>query len=88
MAWGTIRKATDDDRARISAAAEKFCARHQIGIPQDWSAEAAIAFECYGGAGHPGNPELRRYWKRVIKRILGNGADGIAYGYVGYVVPE
>lgn len=94
MAWATIRKATEEDVARLNERAEAFIARHELprlGIltPTD-AAEAAIDHLISGyGVSHEEQAEgrrLRRLWLGIVRRALKESrADGIAHGYVGYV---
>lgn len=88
MAWSIIRKATQEDMDKLENRAEAFCKRHSIEREDEWetwqdAAEGELdyfesaGFEC---AGH-----MRRLWKRIVGRALGNpAAEGVAYGHVGY----
>lgn len=86
-AWATIRKATNDDDQKLSAAAVRFIARH--GLTQLDDQRPVQAVECgidQDAESYPGEfSRLRKLWRAVIKRALGHTwAEGIAYGYVGY----
>lgn len=82
MAWRRIRQATAEDRASLTAAAERFAQRH--GIPrglytpvftvEDWASR---------------DKRLRRSWLGVVSRTLTPSfAEGIRDGWVGYEVIE
>jgi hypothetical protein len=88
MSWSTIRRASENDTTRLTAAAERFCARHDIDY-HDCTAEFAIdcALDIGGSPSYEHLNRARRLaplWRRIIRRTLGNGAEGIAYGYVGF----
>lgn len=86
MAWGTIRKPTDQDEQRLDAARERFIARHGAapenliyGRDGDW----------IDGWRRPlDRDEIVRYrklWHAAAHRALRHKwATGIAHGYVGY----
>lgn len=76
MAFSTVRKATDADLAAVAAAAEKFCTRHGIDAT-GMTAESAI------NCTIETDPRLRRLWRQIMRRALGDAAYEIAYGYVG-----
>ncbi len=90
MAWGTIRKATAEDEAKLQAVYDRFTKTHNV------IAENVLFVEDDGSVGHGSclrdedgceiGPcwalTLRRYLRRNIKRAI--GGEGIAYGYVGY----
>ncbi len=85
MAWSTLRRATEDEEAAMTAAARRFCKRHGIDTSGELSLELTI--ECHISGLYPEDqPRMRRLWKRIVQRTLGNGAEGIAYGYVGFHV--
>lgn len=98
MAWGTLRQATDDDVQRLTSAAQRFCVRHGIDQPGNVPVngfEFVNAIEdLVANMTDPSQQEwtcregayLGRLWRRCVRRALGPGADGIAYGYVGYSV--
>ena len=90
MAWATLRKATETDICSLRAAAKRFCDRHALDCEESESPEFVI--DC---ALNPGNcgyvhedlaKRLKPLWARIVRRILGKGAEGIAYGHVGYHV--
>lgn len=80
MAWSTIRRASESEIQAVEAAAKRFCSRHGIdrdlGDGDEMAAKVALDCEC------DDRPELRRLWRRILKRLTGS-SDGIAYGYVG-----
>lgn len=80
MAWSTIRKATSDDKRRLSDAAKRFCERHNIREPFDDDFVMAVEYETAD------NPRLAGLWRKAVRRALRCQADGIAYGYVGFSV--
>lgn len=91
MAWSTIRKATDTDIDRLQSAAVRFCRRHEIPFqnPQQATSEIDCLLSLGPECGHEIEykaKRLRPLWRRIVRRTLGNGADGIAYGYVGFSV--
>jgi len=93
MAWGTIRRATDEDEQRLTAAAIRFARRYEIDLIGD---ENDAVFEIEGivdlvrhseWVPRPLTHRLPGYWMAVVRRALREpGAEGIAYGYVGYHV--
>lgn len=88
MAWGTIRKATEEDTQRLNAAAIRFIERHGITglVYDDETAWSELGdYLAGGGWDDTGNTRTLGQWKRCIRRALREpSADGIAYGYVGY----
>jgi hypothetical protein len=94
MAWSTIRKATEEDVRLLQKRAEAFIERHDI--PRLGILTATDALESHIGhliEGYGVSLEeqregryLRRLWLAVVRRALGHRwAEGIAYGYVGFV---
>ena len=91
MAWSTIRKATEEDVEKLEQRARAFIARH--GLEPDIDPNdpfcTRLAYELEGVLYYwkDSKPELLQYWKRIVKRALGDSrAEGIAYGYVGFHV--
>lgn len=97
MSWSTIRKATEEDVAKLNARAGNFIARHDLataielpGFPDKdfvWALEDWLAWNL-NEANNP-YPDharyLRKLWRQVVKRALGHHwAEGIAFGYVGF----
>lgn len=89
MSWSTIRKATAEDAARLEAVYRRFEARW--GLHPDNLEHAVMG---YGSDGTIVNDRHERYdagylarlLRRNIRRALGDDAEGIAYGYVGFHV--
>lgn len=91
MAWGTIRKATDGDKAKLQAVYDRFSKRHNLvaenlDILHDDGTVGAGSYLLHCGYGKTIYPKealrLRRYLRKNIKRAI--GGEGISYGYVGY----
>jgi hypothetical protein len=91
MTISTIRRYTDDDKARVRAAAERFCQRHSINPDQfsdeETAAETAIDFALW--SAHPEDKaRLRKLWTDCYCRALkvpydvrtttGNGYIGVS----------
>lgn len=93
MAWNTIRKATDEDSARLMAAAQRFMATHFPSVDTDDVADTgemmAMVVEAEIDAAasidpHGNHARLRNLWRAAVRRALREPAcEGIAYGYVG-----
>jgi len=99
MAWSTIRRATDEDNERLEAAARRFIARHETDLPyviMDGPNDDVVneldnqLYQLITDYHHPLHGralQLRRLWRKVVARTLGApGAEGIAYGHVGFHV--
>lgn len=86
MAWVSIRKATDEDRAALQRAAETFIAEHPevvegFGQPDPVSiVEVALGWHWHYGTHH----EECQAWPVMVSEALGENAEAIAYGDVGY----
>jgi len=84
MAIGTIRRATDEDYARLNAAALRFAKLHNLKLMADETgvpAYAAVETE----VDWSGNRHLRQLWLRCFRRATREPqADTVAYGYVGW----
>lgn len=91
--WTNIRMATDADVTLLERKAREFIARHDE--VENWAhmfnMVDAVRFLIEDEAendktwGTHRAPYLRRLWKRVVARALKTpGAEGIAYGTVGY----
>ncbi len=94
MAWQTIRRATEEDTARLERAARRFAERHDIESSGDvvFDVEFAVEHAAHHGiaaTGHyPDDGRLRRRWQRYVQWALRGPAEGIAHGYVGYEVGD
>jgi hypothetical protein len=100
MAWSTIRKATEEDWERLSAAARTFIERHLDEFPylklDDPEVQRDYVFALEGELDYRSSDaydhemkcrRLGRLWRRCVRRALRDGnAEGIAYGYVGQSV--
>lgn len=94
MAWATIRKATAGDLDALEARAKVFARRHEIDIDESDNWARAVDFHVQHAKTHgvqssgwyPDGGRLCRLWRRVVRRLFGRNADGIAHGYVGYHV--
>ncbi len=85
MGWYTIRKAKAEDYQALETAAVRFCKRHSIEFDTMFTAQMAIDFTL-DDREDPKAKHLRPLWRRIVRRTLGHPyAEGIAYGYVGYV---
>ena len=89
MSWGTLRKANDEDLAALNAAARRFAERHDITFASEISDVDTVEYWLY----EQDKDDFRlgkyyaRLWNRCVARALKHpGAEGIAYGYVGYHV--
>jgi hypothetical protein len=83
MAWGTIRKATDEDVNRLATAEAKYTEKYGI-EPDAVDDNSADGFGLINGYSVS---YLRARWRERVRRALREpSADGIAYGYVGYHV--
>lgn len=95
MAWATIRRATEEDTARLERAARRFAERHGI-IESSGDAVFDVEFAVEHAARHgiaatgyyPDDGRLLRRWRRYVQWALGGPAEGVAYGYVGYEVGD
>lgn len=81
----TIRRIDATDKARVKAAAERFCNRHGIAFDEYFDAESSIDHEIY--SAHPSDQaRLRRMWMSCYCRALRVPYDvrtRVAWGYVG-----
>lgn len=87
MAWGTLRKATQSDYNVLNQKAKEFAERHNLDI--EYSDVNGESYEFLDIAINfsENTAYLKQLWKRIIRRALNApGADGIAYGYVGYYI--
>lgn len=88
MAWSTIRRATESDVVALNQRANAFMARHDIEelFPDATPTATVEEYLAYLRDNHdPKYARLNRLWLGVVRRALGhNGAEGIAYGYVGF----
>lgn len=87
MAISTIRKLTDDDEARIEAAAARYCIKRNIDhCEEPWT----LAVDHYLGTIHPSDESTERYsWQKAFCRALREPYDKnltTGYGYVGVYV--
>jgi len=95
MAWATIREATTDEYTLLEKRAKAFALRHRKllgnkghcpGLAWVGFIEDGISYERRFGDLQEAQ-YVDRLWKRVVQRVLGQGAEGIAYGHVGYDSP-
>lgn len=97
MSWSTIRKATDEDRERLQAAAHRFIQRHAEEFPyvdcddpdvsENYARALEDELESSGYEREERGRRLRPLWRRCVRRALRSpDAEGIAYGYVGQSV--
>jgi len=95
MAWATIRRATEQDTEALEAAAQRWCTRRGLNPcidrhgADDWTSTAEhYLWELDRDCQHEDRAHYRQElhnWHRVVARALGDsGAEGIAYGHVGY----
>jgi hypothetical protein len=93
MAINTIRKVTDEDWARIRAAAERFVKRHNI-EPEFDSPYDDLMYRLgpsYGEADYERTERkyLDKLWTAAFRRAVRHPeADACAYGYIGYYVKD
>lgn len=86
----TIRRYDDEDKARVKAAAERFCERHGINYGADEcdTAENAIEYRIY--STHPEDKAyMRKLWKACYCRALRVPYDvrtTTGWGYIGVQV--
>jgi hypothetical protein len=81
MAWATIRKATEEDVRKLDKRAQAFIERHDLQVTGILRPTDAVEEQQDEGR------RLNRLWLAIVCRALGDArAEGIAYGYVGYVV--
>jgi hypothetical protein len=84
MAWRVLRPATAEDVRVLEAAAERFARRHGVPVVRGLRPEPALDAVMWATSS---DVDLRRRWRRVVRRVLdAPGADGIAYGAVGFEV--
>lgn len=93
MAWSVIREATQEDRARLLAAGERFCQHHGLEVDRQWQTPTDRA---EAEASHyPGESQERKWlvqhlkplWRAAVQRALREpNATGIAWGTVGFHV--
>ena len=88
MALSIIRKLTDNDKTRVEAAANRFCARHNISVSECETALEAIDYYIANRF-----PDDRRYyftlWQRCFCRALRVDYDSrvtTGWGNIGYCV--
>jgi len=84
MTISTIRKATADDLARVTAAAVRFCDRH--GIAYDGAADAEPSIDYRIMSADRGDTRIRQLWMACYCRALRVPYDArttIGYGHVG-----
>lgn len=87
MSWSVIRKATEEDVARLNAAAERFAERHNLRCGYLGEPVTAMDIRDALNPSEPGNRYLLNLWKACIRRALRHKwAEGIAYGCVGFHV--
>ena len=87
MGWSTIRKATQEDKELLEQKAQEYCDRHKIVVDFDTALETITYHVNYGGyIPDPNCLNIKRNWKRIVERLFGKGAEGIAYGYIGFYV--
>jgi hypothetical protein len=84
-----MREATQEDIEKLETRAQEFCKRHELEILNGDTAVQTIDFRLsdrYGedDYGRDERKRLERLWYGVTSRTLGSGAEGIAYGYVGF----
>ena len=91
MTIATIRSYTNEDKARVKVAAERFCARHGIKVDRmdgDSAAEAAADYWVY--SSHPEEKAYRRkLWIACYCRALRVPYDvrtTTSSGYIGVTV--
>ena len=86
MSWNVIRTATETDREKYEAAAKRFCARHNLGTPDEYGGVSCYARIVEIETDEPSEKgkALKRLWKRCVRRALGPHAEGIAWDAVGY----
>lgn len=86
MTIAVIREYTAEDKARVKAAAERFCKRH--GIKFDANAENAIDYWIF--ASHPEDKAYRRkLWTACYCRALRVPYDvrtTTDYGHIGVTI--
>jgi hypothetical protein len=94
MPWSVIRKATEEDKARLRAASARFAQRHGLGdLPDDVIDlyQAGVVGPAPRGCSLEEEQRARYLlplWKRAMRRALRHpSADGIAYGCVGWDTP-
>jgi hypothetical protein len=85
----TIRHYTEDDAARVKAAAVRFCTRHKIAFCGDDDAEPSIEMAIYNA--WPGDKaRLRSQWAAVYCRALGVACSvrvTVGWGQIGLTTP-
>ena len=85
MAISTIRSYTEEDKARVEAAAERFCKRHGIKFGEE-SAETMIEYEIEINGRQGDAANLRKLWTACYCRALQVPCDvrtTTGYGYIG-----
>jgi hypothetical protein len=97
MAWGIIRKATDEDYEALNKAARRFAARHNLNL-NFFNPDSGSIYENVdmyvdmlldehkdpNDYEHREAKYLAMLWKRVIRRALNEpSADGISWEHVG-----
>lgn len=87
MGWSAMRKATEEEMSELNAATEKIGQRHGFdGDAVSWD----MSFFKEGYTSYDDKwkqaDRAQRAYRRAVRKILGEGAEGIAYGHVGYHV--
>jgi hypothetical protein len=89
MAWSTMHKASEEDFERVESSARRFAVRHDLFMVNDCNGEnEGLPAHLEVGLIVDDRPGLRPLWRRCVVRALGPGAEGIAYGYVGFHVND
>lgn len=85
MGISIIRKLDADDMARVTAAAERFCKRHEIKFDEYTPAEMSIDY-AIDNAHSASRARLRKLWTACYCRALRVPCDvrtTTGWGYVG-----
>jgi hypothetical protein len=84
MSWVVIRKITNADTELLNARAIAFQKRRMPHLRpfEDWR---YLHDDLYYGKDDPYIYPEWRAWLKVFRRaVKSNGAEGVAYGYIGY----
>jgi hypothetical protein len=85
MTWSTIRHATDEDRARLTDATDRFQARHNLTDDQMGAVQQNTGDQWPYHHNPAECARLHKLYRKVVSRALRDAnAEGISYGYVGF----
>ena len=87
MAWSIIRKATEEEITQLAEIEKRIAARYDVtdgavGWDNSYFRSGYASYDAYWQKC----AKTQAAYRRAVRKLLGNNAEGIAYGYVGYHV--